>query len=77
MQDGVLNSANVLVDPAVTKPVLRYLSVEGRTVVVRIGVAIEVLGRIDESIHGVGFTPRRAATPGTHGVHKLRHSPER
>ncbi len=74
VQDGVLDAADVLVNG---EPVIDDLAVEGRTVIVRVGVAIEVPGRIDERVHGVGLATRRAATLRTRRVHELRHALER
>ncbi len=37
----------------------------GASVVVRVSVAIEIPGRIDERVHGIGLAARRAATLGT------------
>ena len=50
------------------------LLIEGSLVVVRVGVAIEVPGRIDERIHGVGLAPRRPAALRTRRVHEIRHA---
>ena len=74
MQDGVLDAADVLVDG---EPVLRDLRVERSAVVVRVGVAIEIPGRIDERVHGVGFAARRAAALGTRRVDELGQAAER
>ena len=73
VQDGVLDAANVLVDG---EPVLQSCRIEWSLVVVRVGVAIEVPGRIDESVHGVGLAPRRASAFGAGGVDEVRHPAE-
>ena len=75
VQNGVLDAADVLVDAAIAEPVLRDLAVERRVVVARVGVAIEIPGRIDERVHGVGLAARRAATLRTRGIRELRHAP--
>ena len=69
VQNRVLDAADVLVD---RKPVRGFLFVEWRVVVVRIGVAIEIPGRVDERVHRVRFAPRRAAALRARGVHKFR-----
>ena len=74
MQDRVLDPADVLVDG---KPVSGLFLREGRLSVARIRVAVEVPARVDKGVHGIGFTPRRAAALRTCGVHKLRHLRER
>ena len=58
VQDGVLDAADVLVEPPA--PVGDALVDHGRGVV-RAGVAHEVPGRLDEGVHGVGFAPGVAA----------------
>ncbi len=62
MQDGVFDAADVLVD---RKPTGDGFGIEGRPVVMRVAVAIEIPRRIDEGIHGVAFAPRGAAALGT------------
>ena len=74
MQDGVLDAADVLIDG---EPVLRGLRVERSAVVVRVGVAVEIPGRIDERVHGIGFAARRTAALGAGRVDELRQFAER
>ena len=74
MQDGVLHPADVLVD---FKPISDLGGVERHGAVVRIAVAVEVPGRIDEGVHGIGLAPGRAAALGTRHVDELRHVFER
>src|SRR5713226_7225914 len=74
MQNGVGDSANVLVDG---KPVVNFRRIEWRVGVVRIAVAVEIPGRIDEGVHGVGFSSRGAAAFWTLGVYKFRGRSQR
>ena len=69
MQNRVLNSANILIDG---KPILRGPRTKRRVVVVRVGVAVEVPGRIDEGVHGVGFAARRTSTLRASRIYELR-----
>ena len=71
VQDGVFDAANVLIDG---KPIRDGLGIEGRLIVTRVGVAIEIPGRIDERVHGVGLASGGAAAPGAHCVHELGHT---
>ena len=70
----MLDAADVLID---REPVLRGLAIKRRSVISRIRVAIEIPGRIDKRIHGIGFAARRAAALGTDRVDKFRHSSQR
>ena len=74
MQDGVLHTADVLIDG---KPVLRDRGLEWRRRVLRVRVAIEVPARIDERVHGVGFASRRLAALRAGHVYKFRHVRQR
>ena len=56
MQDRVLDPADVLVD---RQPVVDHAAVERPVVVVRVGVAQEVPGRVDERVHRVRLALRR------------------
>ncbi len=58
MAGGVVDAADVLGD---RQPVVDDEAVERRLVVVRVDVAQEVPGRVDERVHRVGIAPRRAA----------------
>ena len=58
VQDGVLDAADVLVD---RHPVVGERARERLAVVVRVGVADEVPGRVDEGVHRVRLAPRRPA----------------
>ena len=58
VQNGVLHAADVLID---FEPVGDLRGIERRAVVVRIAVAVEIPGRIDKGVHGVGFAAGRAA----------------
>ena len=69
VQNRVLDAADVLIDG---KPVLRGLRIEGSVVVVRVGVAVEIPGGIDEGVHGIGFTACGPAALGTGRVDELR-----
>ena len=57
VQDRVLDAADVLVD---RHPVVGDLAVPRRLVVVRVEVAQEVPGGVDEGVHRVGLAARRA-----------------
>ena len=65
VQDGVLDAADVLVD---RHPVGRRRLVDGRLDVPGVAEALEVPGRVDEGVHGVGLALGRAAAPGAGGV---------
>ena len=58
MKNRMLDAANVLID---RKPIGDCLGIKRRKVIVCVGIAIEVSGRIDEGAHGVGFTAGGAA----------------
>ncbi len=49
----------------------------GALIVVRIGVAIEIPGRIDERVHRVRLAPRRTAAFRASRVHEFRHARQR
>ena len=68
MKHRMLNAADVLVDSALAEPIAGDLRVERRLGIVRVGVAIEVPGGVDERVHGIGLAPRGAATLGTSRV---------
>ncbi len=70
----MLDATDVLID---RKPVLRGLGVKRSMVVVRVCVTVEIPGRVDEGIHGIGFAARRAAALGTSRVDELGYSSER
>ena len=74
VKDGVFDAANVLVDG---KPVLRGLGVEGCAVIMRVGVAVKVPGRIDEGVHGIGFAACGTSTFGADGVHEFGNARQR
>ena len=74
MQNGVLNAADVLVD---LEPVTDLGRIERQGIVVRVAVAIEVPGGIDEGVHGIGFAPRRASALRAVHVDELGHFFER
>ena len=74
VKDSVLNAADVLVDG---KPILRDFGIERSAVVVRVRVTIEIPGRIDEGVHGIGFAPRQTAALGTRRVDELGQTAER
>ena len=58
VQDGVFHPADVLVD---LKPVRDFLRIEGCAIVLRIAIPVEIPGRIDKRVHGVGLAPGGAA----------------
>ena len=62
VKNGVLDAADVLVDSLLAKPVAGNLGIKRSALVVRIGVAIEIPGGIDECVHGVGFATGGTAT---------------
>ena len=70
VQDGVLHAADVLID---RKPVCDGLAINWLIRQPRIGIAIEVPGRVHEGVHGIGFAARFAAALRTLGVDELRH----
>ena len=74
MQNRVRDSADVLVN---RKPVTHFLLIERRGAIVRICVAIEIPGRINERIHRIRLAPRRTAAFRTRGVHKFRRTSQR
>src|ERR1019366_10661973 len=74
VQDGVLHAADVLVD---FKPISDLGGIEGHGAVVRVAVAVEIPGRIDEGVLGSGLASGRAAALGTCDVDELRHVFER
>ncbi len=67
VQDGMLDAADVLVD---RHPVVGAL-IDHRRGVIRRAVARVIPGRIDESIHRVGFAPRRLAALRANAVDEL------
>ena len=74
MQYRVLNTTDVLIN---REPVGNGLAVERSLLIVRVGVAVEIPGRVNERVHGVGLAFRRSATFRTRGVQKFRHARER
>ena len=70
VQDGVLDAADVLVHAAAARGVLRIAHPVTGAIghhllgVVRIAIAHEVPGRIDEGVHRVCFAPRGSAALG-------------
>src|SRR6266700_4895124 len=74
MENGMLHAADVLVNG---KPVVDRGGIERTVCKLRVGIAVKVPGRIDERVHGIGLTPRRAAAPGARDIYKLRHVAER
>ena len=60
VQDGVFDTADVLVH---RHPVIGFV-IDHAVAAELAGVARVVPGRIDEGVHGVGFTPCRLAAPG-------------
>src|SRR5436853_5157880 len=74
MEDGMLHTANVLVD---RKPVISRLGVERTILEMRIRIAIEIPGRIDKCVHGIGLTTCPPAALRTCGVYELGHAAER
>ena len=70
----MLDAANVLVD---RKPVVRLRGIKRSLVVFRVGITVEIPRRIDERIHGVGFTPCRVAALRTFHIQKFRHVAQR
>src|SRR5581483_7925366 len=59
------------------KPVGDGVTIYGRGFEMRIRVAVEVPGRIDKSVHRVGFATGAATALGTGSVHKFRHTGQR
>ena len=74
MQNGVLDSADVLVDG---EPVLRLRRIKRSLHVLRVRVAIEVPTGINEGVHGVGFAFGWLAAFGAGDVDELRHAAQR
>ena len=70
----MFNAADVLIDG---KPILRGLRIEGSTVVMCVGVAVEIPGRINEGVHGIGFAARRTTALGASGIDEPGYSAER
>ena len=65
VEDRMLDAAGVLID---RHPVVHLLLVERQRLVLRVGVAQEVPGRVDKGVHGVGLTTRRLAAFRAGGV---------
>src|SRR5258708_29239413 len=74
VKDGVLDAADVLID---WKPVGNLGGIVGSFIVVRVAVTIEIPGRVDEGVHGIGFAARETATFRARGVHKFGSGSER
>ena len=70
-------AADILIDAAIPEPVADLFAIERRLVVARVGVAVEVPGRIDKRVHGVGFAARRTTALRAGGVDELRHAAQR
>src|SRR5262249_35524535 len=51
--------------------------IERRTSVMRVGVAVEVPGRVDKSVHRVGLAARRTATFWACCIQEFRHIQQR
>ena len=67
VQDGVLDAADVLID---LEPVGDLRRVERLGGIVRVAVAIEIPGAVDEGVHGIGFPAGGGA------AHRARHVDE-
>ncbi len=74
VQNGVFDAADVLIDG---EPIGDGFGIEGRGAVVRVAVAIEIPGRIDEGVHGVAFAAAGAAAFGALDIDELRDAFER
>ena len=74
VEDGVLDAAHVEVD---REPVRHRRGVEGPVVLRGREVAVEVPGRVDEGVHGVGLAPGRAPALRAGGLHERRDLLER
>src|SRR5207253_11446374 len=74
VQNRVSDSSSVLGNG---KPVADFFSTVRRLVVVGIAVTIEIPGRTDERVHGVGLAARRPATFRAGGVYKFRRRRQR
>ena len=61
VQDGMGDAPDVLVD---RKPESGRRGIERGPIVPRVRVAVEVPGRVDKGVHGVGLAARRLAAPG-------------
>jgi hypothetical protein len=68
VEDRVLDSADVLVDG---EPVVGESAIESRLVVVRVAIADEVPGGIDERVHGVRLPTGLAAAGGASRPHPI------
>src|SRR5438105_1695456 len=73
MQNGVFNPANILIDALISKPVAGLIAVERRLIILRVRITIEIPRRIDERVHRVSLTSRRAAAFWASGIDELRH----
>src|SRR5207245_828571 len=71
VQDGVRDSADVLVD---LEPIRDFLAVERGIGILRVAVAIEIPGGIDEGVHGVGLSARRFSALRALYIHEFRHA---
>ena len=74
VEDGVLDTADVLVD---RHPLGDGLVVERRVLVPRVAEPQEVPGRVDEGVHGVGLADRRTAAHRARRVQEALVVPER
>src|SRR5258706_12518012 len=74
MQDRVLDSAHVQVD---RKPIAHRDRIDWAVVLLWRDVAIEIPGRVDERVHGVGLAPRGTGAFGTSRLHEGRYLLER
>ena len=70
----MLHAADVLID---LEPVGDLRRVVRHAVVARIAVAVEIPGRVDEGVHGIGFAARIAAAPRAPDLDKRRHRLQR
>src|SRR3974390_2914262 len=77
MQNGVPDAADVLINSAITEPVLRDFSVEGSAVIASVGISIEVPRRIDKRVHRVGFASSGTATLWANSIDELGNPAER
>ncbi len=74
MQNGVLDAADVLIH---RQPLLRCTRLDQAAGALRAGIAGVVPGRFHKSVHGVGFSPRRAAALGAGAFIKFWHLGQR
>src|SRR6185312_14859071 len=74
MQDGMFHATDVLID---RKPICNCICAKWRVGIAGIGIAVEIPGRIDESVHRIRLAPRDSAALWAGDAGKLWHACQR